>query len=67
MLLTIVSSAPSEFCSSCFRAADLRKAEAIEGLKLNTEGGGRCDGRLRSCGCFEVSQDHSILDLRSDI
>ena len=44
-LLTMVSSARSAFSSltaaaSCFKAADLRKAEAIEGLKLNTEGGG---------------------------
>ena len=32
----MVSSGRSGF-SSCFRAADLRKAEAIAGLKLNTE------------------------------
>ena len=41
----MVSSAPSAFSSftavaSCFKAADLKKAAAIEGLKLNTEGGG---------------------------
>ena len=49
MLLTMVSSVRSAFSSdSCLSAADLKKAEAIEGLKLNTDG---CGDKLRSCGC----------------
>ena len=48
-LLTMVSSVRSAFSSdSCLSAADLKKAEAIEGLKLNTDG---CGDKLRSCGC----------------
>ena len=71
-LLTMVRSDRSAFSSfiavPCFKAADLRKAEAIEGLKLNTEGeGGGRWGRLRSCGCQEVSQIHFILDLLSNL
>ena len=49
LLLTMVSSVRSAFSSdSCLSAADLKKAEAIEGLKLNTDG---CGDKLRSCGC----------------
>ena len=48
-LLTMVSSVRSVFSSdSCLNAADLKKAEAIEGLKLNTDG---CGDRPRSCAC----------------
>ena len=48
----MASSVRSAFSSdSCLKAADLKKAEAIEGLKLNTDG---CGDKLRSCGCWKL-------------